>query len=171
MKAEPLDPDDWPEYRTIRLAGLAEAPQAFSSTLERESQFSEAQWRQRLTDRAQFVVRQGGQAIGTAGAYAEDGAAHLVAMWVAPDWRGRGVGDVLIPAVLDWARHDGYSAISLWVTVGNKPAQGLYARHGFRSTGMIQPVRPDEPDHLEQEMLHTLVTAPPGGPASVTAAT
>ena len=167
MKAESLDPDDWQEYRAIRLAGLAEAPYAFSSTLAGESQLSEASWRQRLTARAQFVVRQAGHAVGTAGAYAEDGAAHLVAMWVAPDWRGRGVGDVLVPAVLSWARQAGYPAISLWVTIGNRAAQGLYARHGFRATGAIQPVRPDEPDHLEQEMMLTLVTAPPGGPARV----
>jgi ribosomal protein S18 acetylase RimI-like enzyme len=66
---------------------------------------------------------------------------------------------VLIPAVLGWARQAGYPAISLWVTIDNKPAQDLYARHGFRATGAIQPVRPAEPDHLEQEMRHTLVTA------------
>jgi GNAT superfamily N-acetyltransferase len=159
VKAEPLEPDNWQEYRAIRLAALGEAPYAFSSTLERESQFSEAEWRQRLTARAQFIVRQAGHAVGTVGVYAEDGMAQLVAMWVAPDWRGRGVGNVLIPAVLGWARQAGYPAISLWVTIGNKPAHSLYARHGFRATGAIQPVRPDEPDRLEQEMRHTLVTA------------
>jgi GNAT superfamily N-acetyltransferase len=161
VKAEPFEPADWREYRAIRLAALADAPDAFSSTLEGETQFSEADWRQRLADRAQFVVRQAGRAVGTAGGYAEDGMAHLVAMWVAPDWRGRGVGDVLIPAVLGWARQAGCLAVSLWVTLDNKPAQRLYARHGFRETGATQPVRPDDPDRLEQEMMHTLVTAAP----------
>ncbi len=171
MKIERLHPDDWREYRDIRLAGLADAPQAFSSTLEGESEFSEADWRERLAGRTQFIARADGRAVGTVGGYlTEDGLAHLVAMWVAPGWRGRGAGDALITAVAGWARQTGYPAMTLWVTIGNQAAQRLYERHGFRATGVIQPVRPGEPDHLEQEMRKALDTAPAGQPAGADSA-
>ena len=88
-------------------------------------------------------------------------------MWVDPDWRGRGVGGVLVPAVLRWARRAGYPVVRLWVTVENATAQRLYARHGFRLTGAVQPVRAEDPDHLEQEMACTSVTVRAGGPGDV----
>jgi GNAT superfamily N-acetyltransferase len=153
VEAALLEPDDWQEYREIRLKALSDAPYAFSSTLEREVQAGEADWRRRLAGRAQFVVRQAGRAVGMAGGFVEAGMPHLISMWVDPDWRGRGVADVLVRAVLGWARRAGYPAILLWVTVDNLPAQRLYARHGFRATGVTQPVRPETPDELEQEMI------------------
>jgi hypothetical protein len=41
-------PADWLIYRDLRLRALTEEPQAYSSTLERELQLTDQQWRDRL---------------------------------------------------------------------------------------------------------------------------
>jgi len=41
------------------------------------------------------------------------GEAVLVSMWVAPETRGRRVGEALVQAVIDWARSEGYKAVRL----------------------------------------------------------
>ena len=67
------------------------------------------------------------------GAHVQDsGTVELISLWVAPSARGRGIGDAAIGAVLDWA--DG-RAIVLSVKAGNRPAIGLYRRHGFADAG------------------------------------
>lgn len=113
-----LTPAAWREYRALRLAALAEASFAFGSTLAQERRLRAPDWRARLACRAQFVVRSRGGAVGTAGGVVEDGA-ELVSLWVHPNWRGRGIGDLLVQAVLDWAREQGYAEIRLWVAADN----------------------------------------------------
>jgi ribosomal protein S18 acetylase RimI-like enzyme len=81
------------------------------------------------------------------------GSWHLVSMWVSPAARGRGVADDLVAAVCGCARADGAKRLTLWVTDVNARAQAFYQRLGFRSTGRRQLVRPDEPDHWEQEQV------------------
>jgi GNAT superfamily N-acetyltransferase len=79
-----------------------------------------------------------------------------VSLWVDPAWRGQGVGDVLVEAVLGWVRAQGYRAVHLWVAADNAPATRLYARHGFLPTGASQPIRPDEPSRREIGMSRAL---------------
>jgi ribosomal protein S18 acetylase RimI-like enzyme len=57
-------------------------------------------------------------------------------MWVAPEARGRGVGEELITAVVDWARASSFARLALDVADHNRHAIALYERSGFRATGV-----------------------------------
>jgi ribosomal protein S18 acetylase RimI-like enzyme len=77
-------------------------------------------------------------------------------MWVSPQARGSGVADQLVRAVCGAARADGATRIRLWVTEVNPRAQAFYQRMGFCRTGARQVVRPEEPDHWEEERARDL---------------
>jgi hypothetical protein len=58
---------DWEALRRLRLGALADAPDAFASTLEREVAFPAEAWRQRAQGgpgSANFIAREGGVDIG-----------------------------------------------------------------------------------------------------------
>jgi GNAT superfamily N-acetyltransferase len=156
-----LGPVDWREFRDVRLAALADAPYAFGSTLERERAFTETEWRDRLSRRAQFLATAGGRPVATAAGILTEqaGSAELVSMWVDPGWRGRGVGQLLVERVLKWAADQGSAQVLLWVTDGNLPAETLYLSLGFEHTGERQPVLPEDPARLESRMVLRLGAA------------
>jgi ribosomal protein S18 acetylase RimI-like enzyme len=54
-----------------------------------------------------------------------------LAVAVVPNARGKGVGSALISALVDRARNDGFSALSLSVDKHNMGAIGLYEHMGF----------------------------------------
>jgi len=139
------------------LAALQEAPYAFGSTYEAEIGFDEEWWRERLVDRARFVAEVDGEAAGivSGGDSDAEGTAAVTTMWVGPRFRRRGVGDVLVKAVLEWARSSGYTGVVLWVTEGNMQAEKLYERNGFVRTGDVSLVRAGE-DGIEYEMARKL---------------
>jgi GNAT superfamily N-acetyltransferase len=139
----------------VRLDALQEAPYAFGSSYEVERDSPESRWRQTLVDRARFVAEEGGSVVGTVSGGDGDsgGGAAMTAMWVDPRFRRRGVGDLLVKSLLDWARSNGYAEMFLWVTDGNDAAERLYERNGFTRTGAAQYVRPG---HLEYEMARRL---------------
>jgi GNAT superfamily N-acetyltransferase len=148
-----LAPDEWETYRRVRLHALESDPAAFSSRVEHEAEFSEAQWRERLGRSGVFVALAGGEQVGlVAGINAPDGdGAELVSMWVAPGWRGTEVVGRLITSVREWAERAGHARLSLWVVEGNERAEKAYLKQGFARTGREQPVRVGEPA-LEFEM-------------------
>lgn len=128
---------DWPMWREVRLAALAEAPHAFKSRLADWQESGEAQWRARFEspDSYNVVAMLDHRPVGMAsGLPADDGAGELRSVWVGPRARGRGVGDQLIGAVQDWAVRSGRRALKLAVIPGNEPAIALYHRNGFVMT-------------------------------------
>ena len=144
ISARGLAPDDWETWRAVRLTALAEAPDAFASTLDKEQGYDEAAWRDWLhPDRGLKVVAHAGTApTGLVGAWVpgdRDGAVELYSMWVDPSWRGRGVADLLVTEVVRWARDHGHPRVDLWIVEGNGAAERLYRRHGFRATDEYQP--------------------------------
>ena len=152
--------DDWQALRDIRLEALRDAPTAFGSTYERETERSEAHWRDRIARGGTFLAFvpevSATQPAGLIGGYQEDPVTvELVSMYVRPRARGRGVGEALVAAVIDWAGQRNAPAVRLWVTETNAPALALYERCGFALTGERQPV-PSHPSINEVAMIYRL---------------
>lgn len=142
-----VGPDDWRQWRDLRLAALLDASDAFDSTYAGEHGRDEQQWRERITvPGVKFIASTSDGAAGIVGGYyAAPGVVEVISMWVVPHQRGRGVGAALVEGLLDWARREDAHAVELWVTVGNSAAERLYARHGFVSTGLVEPL-PHRPE-------------------------
>jgi ribosomal protein S18 acetylase RimI-like enzyme len=143
---------DWPRLREIRLRALADAPDAFGSTLERETAAAEADWIawiQGWDDATNHVVAavEDDRWIALAVGSSTDGdpVAHLYAMWVEPAARGRGIGRSLLDAIVAWAAARGAEALELGVTEGNTAADALYRAAGFTDTGRAEPLREGSP--------------------------
>ena len=166
IRVRQLTVADWAQLRAARLTALAEAPYAFASTLARERAFIDEMWRSRAGPGRTFGAWQEATIVGLAtglppeaGHAAEAGppaelasAWHLVGMWVAPACRGQGVADQLVEAVCGLARQSGAASVTLWVTEVNDRARAFYRRLGFAPTGGRQLVRPEEPEHFEEEL-------------------
>jgi RimJ/RimL family protein N-acetyltransferase len=137
---------DWEVLRELRLRALADAPDAFASTLEKEAAFPEEVWRQRAEGGAgsgSFIACEDGAAIGMARIFAEadtPGRMHLVGMWVDPRHRRRGVAKALVEQAVRWAAERRAREVILWVVDRNLQARRLYERAGFRPTGERQPL-------------------------------
>lgn len=144
--------DDWRTWRDLRLAALADAPEAFGSRLADWRDASEQRWRDRLSSAGtNLIAYLDGVPAGMASGFRGEGpVAELISMYVAPFARGRGVGDRLITAVAEWAGADGATALHLAVKADNERAAAAYRRNGF--------VRSDLPaaDGCEITMVRTL---------------
>jgi len=150
--------DEATALRNVRLAALAESPEAFAVGVEDEAARPLGEWEAWAaegasgTETATFVAVAGEAFVGLAAGFRDrviPAAAHLVAMWVAPEHRGRAIGADLARAVIAWAAEAGFEAVSLWVVVDNAPARTLYRELGFRPTGDVQQL-PSQPDLLEE---------------------
>jgi ribosomal protein S18 acetylase RimI-like enzyme len=134
-----VGPDDWRAWREVRLAALAEAPDAFGSTLAdwQGDGDREERWRARLALPGSHNVLAvvDGRAAGMASGVPDDGRSELISMWVSPAVRGRGVGDRLIAEIARWAAGRDADALYLAVRPDNAAAIALYARNGFVDTG------------------------------------
>jgi len=156
LHVTPMTAADWRRVRAIRLRALESDPDAFATTLAEERARPEASWRERLENPAArtFVASDGGADLGlvTGGPWSgRPGVAGLFAMWVAPEARGRGLGDALVGAVIDWAREADFAHLALEVADENGPAIALYARHGFEPTGRSGSLPPPREHVTEHE--------------------
>lgn len=136
--------EDWAVYRAVRLASLADTPEAFGSTLERENAMTEAQWRARFANAAIFLGGRGGDALTTATAIPcddpRDGGIEIVGVWAHPSVRGTGLPAATLRAVIAWT---GDRRVRLWVSESNPAAERFYLKLGFVPTGRRSPLPRD----------------------------
>jgi ribosomal protein S18 acetylase RimI-like enzyme len=145
MSEEPLVvrrlvPTDAAGYRDIRLEGLRQEPDAFSSTCEDESRQPPSFFAERLAASAVFGAVRGSELLGIAGFFVQPGPKHghkgmLVGMYVRPAARRGGIGRRLVKAVIAHARSR-VELIELRVISDNHAARALYSSLGFVEYGL-----------------------------------
>ncbi len=148
-----------PRLRAIRLRALAEAPQAFESTLAEATARPLESWDRQLDAIATFVATAGGNDLRLARGCPHEhlgGAASLISMWVAPEARRQGTGAALVDAVIAWARAQGYRRLLLDVREKSTPAIALYTHKGFLQEATIAPPPPADARICEIQMALTL---------------
>ncbi|MGN8551294.1 UNVERIFIED_CONTAM: GNAT family N-acetyltransferase [Microbacterium sp. SLM126] len=159
--------------RALRLEALQDAAAgiAFLDTYEAAAARPGSFWDERAvgaaltSSTAQFVAELGSAWVGTAtilvpepalpdyfGRVREAGTALLVAVYVAPQHRGRGILARLIDAGAAWAGAQGCGILFLDVHEENARARAAYTRLGFAATGRTI----DGQNGRELEMSRTL---------------
>ena len=143
MSIRQLTPDDAPTYRDLRLRALREHPQAFTSDWEDARQRPPEESRQRLASAGvtfwgAFDDR--GALCGMVGLECTSRAKQrhrgtVVAMYVAREAAGRGLGRELLQALMLHAKAMGLTDLGLTVTEGNESALRLYREAGFVEFG------------------------------------
>jgi RimJ/RimL family protein N-acetyltransferase len=141
-----LGPADADAYRALRRRGLAEHPEAFTSSADDEAGLSaEALARRLASDPARphdavFGAFDGGTLAGLCGIDVDMRAkvrhkGHVFGMYVPADRVGRGVGGALIDRVIAHAREHALRQLVLTVTADNLAARRVYERAGFAVCG------------------------------------
>ena len=138
VEVRALGPDDWETTRSLRLAALLDAPEAFGGSYEESSQRAEADWRDWPAGGQVFAAWIGDEPAGMACWYPDKEnpkAGQLVAMWVARAARGTGAAGALIEAVVQRARAADNAVLELVVCRTNAAAHRAYLKSGFVETG------------------------------------
>jgi GNAT superfamily N-acetyltransferase len=101
-------------------------------------------WRKALVASTLWVVDDGdGAPLGFLGAEADDQDLHIKELQVTREHQGQGLGRKLMDLVIDWARCEGFSTVSL-TTFRHIPWNGpFYAELGFKEPRQT-------PEHLAQ---------------------
>jgi ribosomal protein S18 acetylase RimI-like enzyme len=171
---DPPQQSDIDNYANLRLLSLKTDPHCFTSTHQRESKFTQEQWRSRLTTRDKVVL----VALGTSSdrstheewlgmvaflspealrsvSFCPPNSTHagenarvygLFAMWVHPSHRGKGLGRKLIEAGFAWVQANSEArAVHSYAVALQVKKDNLGAKSLYRTTG-FQKVQ-DEGDN------------------------
>lgn len=159
MEVYRLTESEGERLRAIRLRSLRDAPDAFGSTYEENAERSTSDWNEQVGTLPTFVAVKDGSDVGMVRGAPDHTRADigwLISMWIAPEARGQGAGDLLIGVVIEWARDSGLRQLMLDVGDSNEPAIGLYRRMGFERTGETGTLPPPREHILEHQRALTL---------------
>ncbi len=160
-------------FRAFRLRSLRESPRAFTNSYEEYSQQtvdSTAQrFRAQVASGVNFTLGafEDGQLVGSVGFYREEALklkhkGHIVSMYVAPEYRGRGIARELLRAAIRRAKQvSGLQQLLLGVVETQIAARHLYESLGFTVYGREpHAVKIDDEDLDEEFMALDLQHAP-----------
>jgi ribosomal-protein-alanine N-acetyltransferase len=84
---------------------------------------------------AQLAARSPHQIVGYGGLWLNVDEGHVTTIAVAPEYRGRGIGELLLNGLIDQALALNTDMLTLEVRISNIVAQQLYLKYGFRPSG------------------------------------
>ena len=149
-----LEAHEWQTHREIRLRALADAPDAFGTTLAEAQARRPDAWAARMSLAAvsgrdyPLIAELDGAAVGLLWAMVDEAdgtVVELFQVWVDPESRGHGIAAALLHAAIAWAKTKNAHVVQLGVTSGDTPALRLYRRAGFQDFGVPEPLRPGSP--------------------------
>ena len=82
-----------------------------------------------------FAAVENGTALGYAGMHDIVGEGYVDNIAVFPEHRGKGIGEALARALIDYTCHAGLEFLTLEVRAGNVPAISLYKKLGMKEEG------------------------------------
>jgi RimJ/RimL family protein N-acetyltransferase len=157
-----LKENDWREFAQIRLKALLTDPKVFGSNYERELQMTEADWREKLraTDNAIFLLYENETPVGiTCVSVDRNDATQKTALlwgsWLAPEFRGKGLSELMYRTRIDWARRQPtVEKITVAHRASNVSSKFANQKHGFVETRRIEKTWTD--GVTEDEILYEL---------------
>lgn len=133
-----LHPEKWRAYKQLRLKALKEEPSAFSTTYTSQLSVPDREWKERLTRYQKrkgnwmLFAQKNNKLIGMMGAYqTEDRKTHVMAVFVAKPYRGKGISKLLLAKLLTELKKAKVHVVELGVNCKQKAACALYDRFGF----------------------------------------
>jgi ribosomal protein S18 acetylase RimI-like enzyme len=135
----PKRPDDLPFLRYLYGTTREQEMQIVPWTEEEKTQFLDSQFHAQALHydeyygKADFlVIEAAGSSIGRLYVYRDDEEIHIIDIALLPEYRGRGLGRILLQELLDEGR-SANRKVTIYVEHFN-PARHLYDRLGFRQT-------------------------------------
>lgn len=129
-----VTPDDWRQFKEIRLKGYQTDPQAFGGAVVKDATGDESFLHERLSreDRFFFVAEEDNIFVSIAGAKkVENGDWHLIAVYTIPEFRGKGISKKVCELVIEEIKLMGIEHMCLEVNIDQKNAVEQYKNMGF----------------------------------------
>lgn len=149
---------DWQDLKATRLAALLDAPTAFGVSHASAAAYLDEDWQRRAAstpERAFLLAYIAGVPAGIAAhAVSGKGECNLLAMWVAPEYRGRGIAAALVDAVKQRAVASGHDRLVLDVSPDNARAAAFYQKQGFVFLPEWEPL--DSHPHIQVQKMEWL---------------
>lgn len=146
-----LKEENWETYKSVRLKALQTDPQVFGSSFEKDSALPESEWRDRLRnpDCGVYIVFDNETPIGMTGIIIDKNdagkkKARLWGSWLEPDYRRRGLSDLMYKVRIEWAKnHSTCEAIIVSHRASNAASKNANQKHGFVFTHAEEKTWPD----------------------------
>jgi ribosomal protein S18 acetylase RimI-like enzyme len=161
MNIRKLNPQDADAYFQIRLEGLYKNPEAFGSSYEEEKKQTSEKYKERFqaSNSFTFGAFDESKLIGVITLLTESimkmrHRATIVAMYVTPGMRGKGIAKKLMNEAINKARSlKGIEQIHLTVVSSNSSAIRLYSSLGFEAYGTEKRALKIGEDYFDEDFM------------------